>query len=521
MGRKKRTVERKYEVRNSFLRITLALLSVLLQTLWLLLYFTILNARYPWVNALTTILGITLALSVYMQRRPTSIKMSWIIIMLALPVFGVFFYMWNSLGYAAINMKRRYAKIDRDIFAYLPGNEDQLAALTEIDRGLANQARYITKYSKYPVWQNTDVVYHADTLEALEDLKEELRRAEKFIFMEYYAVEDGEAFAGIRAILKQKAAEGVLVRFFYDDLGSVGFINPVFKESMEADGIECRIFNPVVPIINLFMNNRDHRKITVIDGKVAFTGGYNLANEYFHMTEPYGYWKDSGVKITGDAVRSMTVTFFENWYVLRRKGIEAVEEEYLPEIDYESKEHGFVQPYADQPMDREQVGENVYLNMLSYAREYCWFVTPYLIITDEMSSAFTLAARRGVDVRIIIPRVPDKKFIFRVTKSFCPQLVRAGVKIYEYTPGFSHAKMCIADGEVAACGTINLDYRSLYHHFENGIVIYRMMAVQAIRRDFERMFEESRESSADYKQNRLSVFKRFRDTILRLMSPLL
>ena len=279
MGRKKRTVERKYEVRNSFLRITLALLSVLLQTLWLLLYFTILNARYPWVNALTTILGITLALSVYMQRRPTSIKMSWIIIMLALPVFGVFFYMWNSLGYAAINMKRRYAKIDRDIFDYLPGNEDRLAALTEIDRGLANQARYITKYSKYPVWQNTDVVYHADTLEALEDLKEELRRAEKFIFMEYYAVEDGEAFAGIRAILKQKAAEGVLVRFFYDDLGSVGFINPVFKESMEADGIECRIFNPVVPIINLFMNNRDHRKITVIDGKVAFTGGYNLANE--------------------------------------------------------------------------------------------------------------------------------------------------------------------------------------------------------------------------------------------------
>ena len=521
MGRKKRTVERKYEVRNSFLRITLALLSVLLQTLWLLIYFTFLNARYPWVNGLTTILGIILALSVYRQRRPSSIKMSWIIVMLALPVFGVFFYMWNSLGYAAINMKRRYSKIDKAIFGYLPENEEQLEALEEINRGLSNQARYITKFSKYPLWQNTDVVYHADTLDALHDLMEELSKAEKFIFMEYYAVEDGEAFAGIRAILKQKAAEGVLVRFFYDDLGSVGFINPVFKESMEADGIECRIFNPVIPLINLFMNNRDHRKITVIDGRVAFTGGYNLANEYFHMTEPYGYWKDSGVKITGDAVRSMTVTFFENWYALRRKGIEKIEEEYLPEIEYTSKEHGFVQPYADQPMDRELVGENVYMNIISYAREYCWFVTPYLIITDEMAHALSLAARRGVDVRIIIPRVPDKKFIFRVTKSYCPRLVQAGVKIYEYTPGFSHAKMCIADGEIAVCGTINLDYRSLYHHFENGVVLYRMEAVRDIHKDFEQMFAESRESSGDYRRSRRFLSLRLRDTMLRLMSPLL
>ena len=521
MEKKNRTVERKYEVRNSFLRITLAFLSVLLQTLWLLLYFTFLNARYPWINALTTVFGVTLALTVYMQRRPSSIKMSWIIVMLAMPVFGVFFYLWNSLGYAAINMKRRYARIDREIHEYLPENEDILSALEETDRGLANQARYITKFSHYPVWTNTDVVYHADTTDALEDLKAELRKAEVFIFMEYYAIEDSRAFAGIHEILKAKAAEGVLVRIFYDDLGSVGFINPVFQKKMEEDGIECRIFNPVIPLINLFMNNRDHRKITVIDGRVAFTGGYNLADEYFHMTEPYGYWKDSGVKLTGDAVRSMTVTFFENWYALRKNGGEKGGEEDLPESTYEAKEQGFVQPYADQPMDRELVGENVYMNIITGAREYCWFVTPYLIITDEMASALALAARRGVDVRIIIPRIPDKKVIFRVTKSFCPRLVQAGVKIYEYTPGFSHAKMCIADGEIAVCGTINLDYRSLYHHFENGVVLYRMSAVGEIYRDFEKMFEESRESSADYRRSRRRPSLRFRDTMLRLVSPLL
>ena len=287
---------------------------------------------------------------------------------------------------------------------------------------------------------------------------------------------------------------------------------------MKAHGIDCRIFNPVMPVLNIFMNNRDHRKITVIDGRVGFTGGYNLANEYFNITHPYGVWKDSGVRLEGEAVRSLTLIFMEMWNAIRDTDTEY--EKYLPDGVFEAKGGGYVQPYADSPLDRERVGENVYMNIIKGATEYVYFITPYLIISDEMKRELGLAAKRGIDVRIVTPGIPDKKLVYRLTRSYYAGLIRDGVRIYEYTPGFCHAKQCICDGKIATVGTINLDYRSLYFHFENGVYLYDVPAIKDIREDFEEVFAVSTEVGNNYHTAR-SPLKRLGQYFLRLFAPLL
>ena len=276
----------------------------------------------------------------------------------------------------------------------------------------------------------------------------------------------------------------------------------------------------LVIALNLFLNNRDHRKLTVIDGRVGFTGGYNLANEYFNLTHPYGHWKDTGIKITGDAVRSLTVTFLEMWNAVRGDDHNDRDyDRYLPRYDYYAEEDGFVIPYADSPMDREQVGENVYISVAGYAKDYAWFATPYLILTDEMSHALSLAAKRGVDVRIITPGIPDKKLVYFITRSYYQPLVAGGVRIFEYTPGFSHCKMSIADDRIATCGTINLDYRSLYHHFENGCLFAYCSAVAEVKKDFEKTMAECREVTAEYMAP--GAGRQLKQLILRLFAPLM
>ena len=303
-------------------------------------------------------------------------------------------------------------------------------------------------------------------------------------------------------------------------MGSIGFVNKKFAEKLEAVGIRCHVFNPVHPMMNVFLNNRDHRKITVVDGKIGYTGGYNLANEYFNITHPYGQWKDTGVRMEGDAVRSLTATFLEMWNAsIRTENDEDTAlGTYFP--TYEMEGNGFIQPYADSPLDDEHVGEEVYISMANKAEKYCWFITPYLIITDEMAHALSLAAKRGVDVRIITPGIPDKKMVYNVTRSFYNCLVRNGVRVYEWTPGFCHAKMSITDDCMATCGTINLDYRSLYHHFENGCFIADCDAVADIRADFERIMAQSRDVTRQYREGR-SATLRLGQLVMRFFAELL
>ena len=304
-------------------------------------------------------------------------------------------------------------------------------------------------------------------------------------------------------------------------MGSIGFITTDFVKKMERIGIHCRVFNPFMPGLNLFLNNRDHRKITVIDGKIGFTGGYNLANEYFNYTHPYGQWKDTGIRLEGDAVCSLTVTFLEMWNAISDKDTNDLDfKKYICHPEYKACQTGFVQPYADSPMDNEQVGEEVYISMINKAEKYCWFMTPYLIITDEMTHALCLAAKRGVDVRIITPGIPDKKFIYSITRSFYHGLVKHGVRIYEWVPGFCHAKMSVADDCMATCGTINLDYRSLYHHFENGCFMADCQAVIEIRDDLTRIIKECRDVTDQYRTGR-SAYLRLGQLFMRLFAGLL
>ena len=268
------------------------------------------------------------------------------------------------------------------------------------------------------------------------------------------------------------------------------------------------------------MNNRDHRKITVIDGKVGFVGGYNLANEYFNITHPYGYWKDTGIRMEGSSVKSLTVMFLEMWNAVRKSDIDDTSfDKFIFDYKYEGLANGYIQPYADSPLDNEHVGEDVYMNILKNAKKYCYFITPYLITTDEMTREICNASKRGVDVRIIRPGIPDKKLIYQVTRSYYNRFVRNGVKIYEYAPGFCHAKMCISDDETATVGTINLDFRSLYLHFENGCFLYKVDCIKNIKEDFADTFAVSEDVSKKYMHQ--SRIVRSWQCCLRLFSPLM
>ena len=451
----------------------------------------------------------------------SAMKMPWMILIMVFPVAGVGIYLLCGHSGVDIGIRKHFQGLQSGLTPLLPEKEDVLQQLSAEDRQTGNMACYISHSAGYPVYGNTDLEFYPEAVDGFEAQKEALKQAKKFIFMEYHAIEDEEAWQRIQTVLEDRVKAGVEVRIFYDDMGSIWFVNMDFATKLKSLGIKCRVFNPILPGLNMFLNNRDHRKITVIDGKIAYTGGYNLANEYFNITHPYGIWKDTGIRMEGDAVKSMTVAFLEMWNAAGNiKSKELVPEKYVINHAYQAQQRGYVQPYADSPLDGEQVGEEVYISMANKAEKYCWFITPYLIITDEMTHALTLAAKRGVDVRIITPGIPDKKMVYSVTRSFYHNLVKHGVRIYEWTPGFCHAKMSVADDKMATCGTINLDYRSLYHHFENGCFLVDCDAVLEIRDDLIRTMGESREVTEQYKEGR-SAGLRLGQLILRLFAELL
>lgn len=515
------TLEKKAAAKNGIGRLVFAAFSILLEISLIVLLFTKLNQYATWINTLTRLVALILVLGIYGQHKTSTMKMPWIMLIMAFPIIGVILFLLVGLNGSTWKMRNRFQLIDSVLMPKLPQNHDILETMKEKDMDAATIAAYINRYSGYPVYQNTDIRYFDDALKGLEAQLEDISKAEKFIFMEYHAIENKEAWHRIQTVLEERIKAGVEVRVFYDDMGSIGFINTDFVEKMESVGIQCRVFNPFAPGLNFFLNNRDHRKITVIDGKIGFTGGYNLANEYFNLTHPYGQWKDTGVRLEGDAVKSLTATFLEMWNAIKDSDKDDTDiEKYLMTSNYSAKENGYIQPYADSPMDEEQVGEEVYISMVNKANRYCYFMTPYLIITDEMTHALSLAAKRGVDVRIITPGIPDKKIIYGVTRSFYNSLVRNGVRIFEWKPGFCHAKMSIADDKMATCGTINLDYRSLYHHFENGCFMYDCNAVKEIKKDFDNTFTACREVTEQYQTGRSSIL-RLSQLFLRLFAQLL
>ena len=366
------------------------------------------------------------------DRSEPGYKIAWLVVILPFPVFGGILYLLLGGNRISERTRRKMKGIAERSNEVLRG-DFKADRLTHLDEDAVGQIRYLERYASCPAYTNTRTEYFPVGDLAFVRMLEELEKAERYIFLEYFIVQEGVMWDAILEILKEKVKQGVEVRMIYDDMGCIMTLPYRYDRRLEALGIQCCVFNPFVPVLTSRLNNRDHRKITVIDGKVGFTGGYNLANEYFNFTHPYGQWKDTGIRLEGEAVRSLTVTFLEMWNAVSDKDKNDSDfTEFLVQTDYQAKQTGFIQPYADSPMDHEQVGEEVYISMVNKAEKYCWFMTPYLIITDEMTHALCLAAKRGVDVRIITPGIPDKKMIYNITRSFYHGLVKHGAVSYTH-----------------------------------------------------------------------------------------
>lgn len=510
-------MRRKEKTENGILRMIFVAVSLLFQVAWIILRLMLLNDYSDTIATITALLTIIVVLKLNSKHTNSAMKMPWIMLIMAFPVMGLSMYLlFELLGDPGVSKGlravRQHLQQDDGQMA-----EENLKKLSQQDLSAANQSRYLWKASGYPVYTNTQVTYYPEAKTAFQAMKEDLEKAERFIFMEYFIVEDGSSFRELEEILLRKAEEGVEIRMLYDDFGSVAKIGRKFARNLQQQGILCYPFNPAYPILNLFMNHRDHRKITVIDGRVGFTGGYNLSDEYFDRVRPYGIWKDTGLRLEGEAVQSLTSIFLELWYLQTREKTPA--DAYL-NTGHSVPARGYVQPFGDNPLEEERIAENVYMHLIHQANKSLYIMTPYLIITDEMIHALGLAAKRGVDVRIITPGIPDKKTVYAVTRSYYAGLARQGVRIFEYTPGFCHAKQCICDGKTASIGTSNLDYRSLYHHFENNVLLYGCDAVDRIAEDFESLFPQCREVTESCLRDRIGIL-RIWQYFLRLFAPLM
>ncbi len=506
--------------RNGILRMSIVVLAFLVQVALAVSLFTWLNNYSSYVQMFMSACALVTVTVLYSTDKTSAMKMPWIIMILLMPIFGITVYYLVGYDTTVSKMKKRYIKTDGELLPLLPECSELLNEKKTADPVSTAIANYLVKNSGYPAYNNSDTVYFDDAEKGFEAQLEAMAKAEKFIFMEYHAIENAESWDRVMDVLEDRVSHGVEVRILYDDMGSIGFVDVDFAEALENAGIKCRVFNPFHFGRNIFLNNRDHRKITVIDGYIGFTGGYNIANEYFNVTHPYGQWKDTGVCIFGDAVKNLSAMFLEMWNA--SEGESEDYSKYLAAVPYTAVESdALIQPYGEIPTDDKHIGEDVYISMVGMATEYCWFMTPYLIITDEMQHALSLAARRGVDVRIITPGIPDKKIVYNVTRSFYKNLMKNGVKIYEWSPGFCHAKMCVTDDKRAICGTINLDYRSLYHHFEDAVFMSGCSAVGQIRTDLEKCMAESRIIGNDFFTGFAHRLRHVGQLVLRVFAELL
>ncbi len=463
------------------------------------------------------VFALCIVLTIINKEESPETKLMWTIITMLLPLVGGALYLYVKMQPGYRFLEKRLNSIYKQTKDYVQQDKSVLQALENADKGTARLAGYVHKNGNFPVYQNTKVKYFPLGEDKFEAMLEELAKAEKFIFMEYFILKEGYMWEKILEILEEKAKTGVEVRVMYDGTCAMFDLPYKYPEELKAKGIQCKMVAPIRPILCTHYNNRDHRKILVIDGKVGFTGGINIGDEYINRVEKHGHWKDTAVMLKGDAVQGLTMMFLQMWSVSEKQ------EEYGEYLEKEGKDQqamGFVMPYGDSPFDDELIGETVYMDILNRAKDYVHIMTPYLIIDQRMITALSFAAKRGVEVKLILPHVPDKKFAFALAKNHYPALLKAGVKIYEYTPGFVHAKVFTSDDEKAVVGTINLDYRSLYLHFECAAFLYQVDEIENIERDFQDTLEKCQEITLEnYKRGTLLL--RLEGWLLKVLAPLM
>ena len=501
-------------IKALFSRTTFMILAALAEVLLLFVIFRYFSEKAGWIEEILRLLSLFIVFGIIRNSTHLSSDLMWIILIILFPVPGTAVYLllganllssktFKNLLVSGENSKKYYVQ-DENVM-------DEMNRKYPVFRG---GFRYITKQSRHAFYRNTGFDYYGLGDTGYPVMLEELAKAEKFIFIEYFIIEEGVMWNGILDILEQKAKQGVEVRVLYDDLGSFNTLSLNYAKQLGEKGIKCVPFNRINPILGAIMNHRDHRKIMIIDGKTAFSGGVNLADEYINAIEKYGKWKDNIIRIKGDAVWSYTVLFLTTWNALQK-----TDDDYtvFKAEHAEGECDGYIAPYGETPLDAELTAQSVYMNILNQANDYCYIMTPYLIIDTELTNALILAKHRGVDVRILTPGIPDKKIIYEISRSYYENLLRGGVRIFEYTPGFVHSKVFVSDDDKAVVGTINLDYRSLYLHFENGTYIHGCSAVGDIKQDFLDACKESREVFT-LKQG---FFRRLYTTVLRIFTPLM
>ena len=463
-------------------------------------------------------LSIIIVFIIINNKSNPSYKIAWIVPVMIFPIFGGLFYLLYGGNKLSTREKLKMVIQNIEMTNSLKQDDEIIKKIGDKSIYAKNQSEYILNYAKCPVYNNTETTYFKIGEEKFEALLRELKKAEKFIFLEYFIIQEGKMFNSILEILEEKAKQGVDVRLIYDDVGCIVTLPHNYKNTLEAKGIKCRVFNPIKPFFTRRLNNRDHRKIVVIDGDVGFTGGINLADEYINEYEKHGYWKDAGIMLKGDAVWNLTVMFLSMWDYIDNK-----EEDYIkfkPSKNKYYNSKGYVQPFDDSPLINEPIGETVYLNLINKAKDYIYINTPYLIIDNQMATALKIAAKSGVDIKIVTPYIPDKKFVHAVTKSYYESFIKDGIEIYEFTPGFMHAKTFVVDDEYGVVGSINLDFRSLYLHYECGVWLYKTESIKSMKDDYLETLKRCHKVTMEECKNTSSIRKVLR-LIIRMFAPLL
>ncbi|MGL4362761.1 MAG: cardiolipin synthase [Cellulosilyticaceae bacterium] len=501
-----------------FSRMFIVGMLILIQLIILILAIWKLGDYFVYLYMLFVAISMATVIYILSKTENPSYKLAWVIPILLFPVFGGLFYVLVGGDKAGKRFKKECNTVFEEKIALLEDNQNILDEIE--DKSIVAQATYIKNHAGYPIYKHTQTKYLSPGERFFEVLIEELEKAEHFIFMEYFIIAEGTMWDTILEIMVRKAAEGVDVRLIYDDAGTMQLLPYWYSDRLRDMGIKVCVFNELKAKLSFKFNNRDHRKITVIDGYVGFLGGINLADEYINGYVKFGHWKDAAVMLKGEGVANITIMFLQAWeYVSKEKEDHKI---FMPHYYHKEifKSDGYVQPYGDSPVDDEIVGENVYLNMIHRAKKYIYINTPYLVVDNEIVVALTLAAKSGIDVRVVTPFIEDKWYVHVVTRAYYVQLIEAGVKIYEYIPGFMHSKTFLVDDEVGVIGSINLDYRSLYLHFECGVWMYKTTALMELKEDYIEVLKECRPIQFEDCKN-IKWYLRIIRSILRVFAPLM
>ncbi|MDR2719147.1 MAG: cardiolipin synthase [Treponema sp.] len=493
--------------------------TLLVQIAFLVFLITGAGIYFQYTNWIFRILSIIVCVHVLNKHAKAAYKITWIFLNMLFPIFGGILYIFFNSQANPRKFRRLIRKNIQDSHNafYMCGN--RLPDLLNTYPEFRPQAHYLQDYAGFPVYANTQSRYFDSGEAFFQRVLEELEKAQMYIFLEFFILREGVMLNPIISILERKAREGLDVRIIYDDLGCFMSLPAHYRKNLEEKGIKCFVFNPFRPVLSSLQNNRDHRKIIIIDGKAAFTGGLNLADEYINAVNRFGRWKDAAIMLEGEGAWSLTLIFLQIWNL--QNGVNDSYESFYPwkESPCEVKPDGYVQPYADSPVDEENVGEHVYIQIINKAKKYVYINTPYLVVDDSLLSALALAAKSGVDVRIITPHRWDKWIVAMISRSYYRQLISAGVKVYEYTSGFNHGKTFVCDDALATVGTTNLDFRSLYLHFECGVLLYHSQAVQAVKDDFLQTIPASHEVTLQ--ECARNAFQRIFLDVLRIFAPLM